>query len=140
MKKHKQINTPPTTHSNQFQLFHDSSRQQYGCVHRSLFYRKYCIFRRIYISNINCNFNLIFMYYLSVNLTLYIAVKRLPDAVITVILWPEYGCWWCPKHVEQLSDKIYSVTCASCWDLYIRICNSLVYLPVSFIHRWTFWH
>jgi hypothetical protein len=24
--KHKQINTPPTTHSNQFQLFHDSSR------------------------------------------------------------------------------------------------------------------
>ena len=22
--------TPPTTHSNQFQLFHDSSRQQYG--------------------------------------------------------------------------------------------------------------
>jgi hypothetical protein len=26
----KQINTPPTTHSNQFQLFHDSNRQQYG--------------------------------------------------------------------------------------------------------------
>jgi hypothetical protein len=24
--KHKQINTPPTTHPNQFQLFHDSSR------------------------------------------------------------------------------------------------------------------
>jgi hypothetical protein len=23
--------TPPTTHSNQFQLFHDSSRQQYFC-------------------------------------------------------------------------------------------------------------
>jgi len=23
-------NTPPTAHSNQFQLFHDSSRQQYG--------------------------------------------------------------------------------------------------------------
>ena len=26
-----------------------------------------------------------------------------------------------PKHVQQLSDKINSVTCASCWDLYIRI-------------------
>jgi hypothetical protein len=24
--------TPPTTHSNQFQLFHDSSRQQYGVM------------------------------------------------------------------------------------------------------------
>ena len=32
MGKHKQINTPPTTHSNQFQLFHDSSRQQYGVM------------------------------------------------------------------------------------------------------------
>ena len=47
--KSKQINTPPTAHSNQFQLFHDSSRQQYGYVHHSLFYRTYCIFRRIYI-------------------------------------------------------------------------------------------
>ena len=28
--KQKQINMPPTTRSNQFQLFHDSSRQQYG--------------------------------------------------------------------------------------------------------------
>ena len=28
--KKKQINTPPTTHSNWFQIFHDSSRQQYG--------------------------------------------------------------------------------------------------------------
>jgi hypothetical protein len=26
----QQINMPPTTHSNQFQLFQDSSRQQYG--------------------------------------------------------------------------------------------------------------
>jgi hypothetical protein len=25
------------------------------------------------------------------------------------------GCWWCTKHVEQLSDKINCVTCASCW-------------------------
>jgi len=28
--KDQQINMPPTTHSNQFQLFHDNSRQQYG--------------------------------------------------------------------------------------------------------------
>ena len=41
--------TPPTTHSNQFQLFHDSSRQQYGYVDHSLFYRTYFIFRRMYI-------------------------------------------------------------------------------------------
>jgi hypothetical protein len=47
--KHKHINTPPTTHPNQFQLFHENSRQQYGYVHHSLFYRTYCIFRRIYI-------------------------------------------------------------------------------------------
>jgi len=25
---------------------------------------------------------------------------------------PEDGWWWRPKHVEQLSDKINSVTCA----------------------------
>jgi len=56
--KQKHINMPPTTHTNQFQLFHDSSRQQYGYVHHSLSYRTYCIFRRIYIINNNCNFNL----------------------------------------------------------------------------------
>jgi hypothetical protein len=32
--KQKQINTPPT-HSNQFQLFHDSNRQQY-IIHYSI--------------------------------------------------------------------------------------------------------
>ena len=32
--------------------------------------------------------------------------------------------WWHPKHVEQLSDKINSVTCASSWDLYFRILKS----------------
>ena len=46
---HYKINKPPTTHSNQFQLFHDSSRQQYRYVHHSLFYRTSGIFRRIYI-------------------------------------------------------------------------------------------
>jgi hypothetical protein len=45
--KQKQINMSPTTQSNQFPLFQDSSRQQYGYVHHSLFYRTYCIFRRI---------------------------------------------------------------------------------------------
>jgi hypothetical protein len=48
-RKQKQINMAPTTHSYQFQLFHESSRQQYGYVHHSLFYRTYCIFRKIYI-------------------------------------------------------------------------------------------
>jgi hypothetical protein len=34
----------------------------------------------------NCNFNLVYRYSLSVNLSLSITVKRLPDAVVTVIL------------------------------------------------------
>jgi len=35
--------TPPTTHSNQFQLFHDSSRQHYGVtVTRSCSYSCFC--------------------------------------------------------------------------------------------------
>jgi hypothetical protein len=38
----------------------------------------------------------------------------------TVVGWC-WWWWWRPKHVEQLSDKINSVTCAFCWDLYIRI-------------------
>jgi len=41
-----------------------------GIVHHSLFYTIYCIFRRIYIINNNCNFNLVYRYSLSVNLTL----------------------------------------------------------------------
>jgi hypothetical protein len=57
--KQKQINTPPITHSNQFRFFHDSSRQ-YGYVHYSLFYRTYCISRRIYVLFNNYNFNLIY--------------------------------------------------------------------------------
>jgi hypothetical protein len=117
--KTKTDHTPPTTHSNQFQLFHDSSRQQYRYVHYSLFYRTYCIFRRIYIFNNNCNFNLIYRYSLSVNWILSITVLRLPDAAVTVVCAPEDGCWWRPKHVEQLPDKINSLKCASSWDLYI---------------------
>jgi hypothetical protein len=65
--KQKQINTPPT-HSNQFQLFHDSNRQQYGYVHHSLFYGTYYIFHRICIINNNCNFNLIYRYILTVKI------------------------------------------------------------------------
>jgi len=69
--KYKQINTPPTTHPNQFQLFHDSSRQQYGYVHYSIeltaFPAEHTLFN-------NCNFNLVHRYPLSANLTLSIAV------------------------------------------------------------------
>ena len=65
--KQKQINSPPTTHSNQFQLFHDSNRQQYGMyiIHC---YGTYWIFRWIYIINNNCNFNLIYRYSLTVTI------------------------------------------------------------------------
>jgi hypothetical protein len=65
----KQINTSPT-HSNQLQLFRDSTRQQYGYAHRSSFYTSYCIFRRIHI--INNNFSLIYRYYLTVKFYLYL--------------------------------------------------------------------
>jgi hypothetical protein len=34
---------------------------------------------------------------------------------------PEDVWLWPPKHVQQLSDKINAVACASCWDLYTRI-------------------
>jgi len=51
-------------------LFYLTDRQQYGYVHNLLFYRIYCIFRRIYIINNNCNFNLVYRYSLTVNLTL----------------------------------------------------------------------
>jgi hypothetical protein len=70
--KQKQINMPPTTHSNQFQLLHDNSRQQYGTyiIHYSIeliaFSAKYTLF--------NCNFHLVYRYSLSVNLTLFITV------------------------------------------------------------------
>jgi hypothetical protein len=63
VSNHIKTKTDPTRHSNQCQLFHDSSRQQYGYVHHSLFYITYCISRRIYIIN-NCNFNLIYRYLL----------------------------------------------------------------------------
>jgi uncharacterized short protein YbdD (DUF466 family) len=72
--KTKHTNTPPTTHSNQFQLFHDSSRQQYGMyiIHYSIeltvFSAEYTLF------NNNCNFNLVYRYSLSINLTLSITV------------------------------------------------------------------
>ena len=69
---------PPTTHSNQFQLFHDRSRQQYG-------------------------------------------VKVTRCCSYSCFVLPKIGDMWRPKHVEQLSDKINSVACASCWDLYTRI-------------------
>jgi len=39
----------------------------------------------------NCNFNLVYRYSLSVNLTLSITVWRLPDAVVTVVCAPEDG-------------------------------------------------
>jgi len=63
--KHKQINTPPATHPNQFQLFHDSSRYNSTgkyIIHYSIeliaFSTEYTLFN-------NCNFNLVYRYPLS---------------------------------------------------------------------------
>jgi hypothetical protein len=71
--KQKQINTPPTTHPKQFQLFHDSSRQQYGYV-RIYYSIELIAFSAEYTLLNNCNFNLVYRYSLSVNLTLSITV------------------------------------------------------------------
>jgi hypothetical protein len=88
--KQKQINTPPETHSNQFQLFHDSSRQHYGTyiIHYST---ELIAFSAQYTLLNNCNFHLVYRYTLSANLTLSITVYLLPDAVVTVVLC---SWWW----------------------------------------------
>jgi hypothetical protein len=56
-----------------------------------------------YIINNNCNFNLIFVYNLSINLTLSITVWQIPDAIDTVVCVPDDG-WYQLKHVKQFSD------------------------------------
>ena len=43
---------------------------------------------------------------------------------------PEDGCWWWPKHVEQLSDKINSVTCASCWIYVSNKVRMFIYIYI----------
>ena len=48
-------------------------------IERIAFSAEYTLFK-------NCNFNLVYRYSLSVNLTLSITVKRLPDAVVTFVL------------------------------------------------------
>jgi hypothetical protein len=60
----KQFNTPPTTHSHQFQLFHDSSRQQYWYVHH--YSIKLIAFSTEYTLFNNCTFNPVYRYTLSV--------------------------------------------------------------------------
>jgi hypothetical protein len=47
--------TPPTTHSNQFQIFHDSSRQQYGVtVTRCCSYSRLCSWRWVIVRPETC--------------------------------------------------------------------------------------
>jgi hypothetical protein len=59
--KTKQINIPPTTHSNQFQHFHDSSRQQYG-TYINHYSTEIIAFSAEYTLLNNCNFNLVYRY------------------------------------------------------------------------------
>jgi hypothetical protein len=61
------------THSNQFQLFYDSSRQQYGTyiIHYSI---ELIVLSEEYILFNNCNFNLVYRHSLPVNITLSITV------------------------------------------------------------------
>jgi hypothetical protein len=72
-RKQKQINIPPTTHSissNSSTIAADNSMSTY-LIHYSIkliaFYAEYTLFN-------NCNFNLVYRYSLSVNLTLSITV------------------------------------------------------------------
>ena len=48
------------------------------------------------------------------------AMRKIPDAVDTVVCAPDDGWWYYPKHVQQFSDKNKLYTVASCWT-YIRI-------------------
>jgi hypothetical protein len=48
VSNHMKTKTPPTTHTHQFQLLHDSSRQQYGYVHHYSI-ELIALFCRIYI-------------------------------------------------------------------------------------------
>ena len=86
--KYKQINTPPTTHqiSSTFStIAADNSTGTY-IIHYSIeliaFSAEYTLFN-------NCNFNLVYRYSSSKNLTLSITVKYLPDAADAVAL-----CSW----------------------------------------------
>jgi hypothetical protein len=56
--------------------------------------------------------------------------KSQQDAHVTCA--PEDGWQWYPKHAEQSSDKINSVTCASCWDFCIRQITVLHVLIYTF--------
>jgi len=71
--------------SNSSTIAADNSMGKY-IIHYSI---ELIIFSTEYILFNNCNFNLVYRYSLSANLTLSITVKRLPDAVVTVVL-----CSW----------------------------------------------
>jgi hypothetical protein len=68
--------------SNSSMIAADNSMGTY-IIHYSI---ELIIFSTEYILFNNCNFNLVYWYSLSVNLTLSITVKWLPDAVVTVVL------------------------------------------------------
>ena len=110
----------PYSHSHQFQLFHDSSRQQYGYVHHYsieliAFSAEYTLFN-------NCNFNLVYRYSLSVKFnSVYYSelVTRQRSYSCFVVLKMGYSE---TRNMQSSSQtEIKSVTCAFCWDLYTRM-------------------
>jgi hypothetical protein len=97
--KQKQINTPPTTHSHQSQLFHDSYRQQYGYVHH--YSIDFIAFSAEYTLFNNCNFNLVYRHSLSVKFnSVYYSVM--------VTRYCSYSCFVLLKMGDSETQNMYS--------------------------------
>jgi hypothetical protein len=75
--------------------------------------------------NVQLDFNHTVFVYLHIhfisNLTLFITVLQIPDAVDTVVCAPDGGWRYHPKHVEQFPDKINCVT-LHLLDIYWGVC------------------
>ena len=110
----------PTTHSHQFQLFHDSNRQQYGYVHHyyiepTEFFAESTLFN-------NCNFNLVYRYSLSVKFkSVYYSVTVTRCCSYSGFVLLKMGDSKTRNMQSSSQTKINSVTCATCRDLYTRI-------------------
>ena len=108
---------PPTTHSHQFQLFHNNSRQQQGYVnHYSIelitFSSEYKLFN-------NCKFNLVYRHSLSVKLnSVYYSVMVTRYCTYSCFVLLKMGDSETRNMQSSSQIKINSVTCASCWEIF----------------------
>jgi hypothetical protein len=114
--KQKQF-TPPKTHSHHFQLFHDNNRQQYKYVHH--YSIKLIAFSAEYTLLNNCNFNLVYRYYLSVKfISVYYRVMVTRYCSYSCFVLLKMGDSKIRNMLSSSQTKIKSVTCESCRDLH----------------------